>query len=57
MMIIFLEGVQLAGIKNKLSEFNLFYKYLTQKPKILKNRMKITEDSSANFDVRAFNYL
>ena len=56
-MIIFLEGVQLAGIKNKLSEFNLFYKYLTQKPKILKNRMKITEDSSANFDVRAFNYL
>ena len=57
MMIIFLEGVQLAGIKNKFSEFNLFYKYLTQKPKILKNRMKITEDSSVNFDVRTFNYL
>ena len=29
-IILLLEGMQLPKIKNKFSEFNLFYKYLTQ---------------------------
>ena len=36
--------MQLAEIKNKLSEFNLFYKYLTQKCKILINKGKISRN-------------
>ena len=41
-IILFLEGMQLAEIKNKFSQFNLFYKHLKQKRKILKNKGKIT---------------
>ena len=40
-IILFLEGVQLAEIKNKFSEFNLFYKYQTQKCKTLINKRTI----------------
>ena len=40
-IVLFLKGVQLAEIKNKFSEINLFYKYLTQKNKILVNKGKI----------------
>ena len=36
-----LKGVQLAEIKNKFSEINLFYKYLIQKNKILVSKGKI----------------
>ena len=38
---LFLKGVQLAEIMKKFSEFNLFYKYVTQKHKILINKEKI----------------
>ena len=40
-IILFSEGIELVKIKNKLSEFNLFYKYLMQKRKILINKGKI----------------
>ena len=41
MIILFSEGVQLAEIKNKFSEFNLFYKHLMQECKILINKGKV----------------
>ena len=37
---LFLKGMQLAVMKNELSEINLFYKYLNQKHKILVNKGK-----------------
>ena len=40
-IVLFLKSLQLAEIKNKFSEFNLFYKYLRQKHKILINKGKI----------------
>ena len=40
-IVLFLKGVRLVQIKNKFSEFNLFYKYLTQKHKIPINEEKI----------------
>ena len=40
-IVLFLKGVQLEETENELSEFNLFYKYLTQKRKILINKRKI----------------
>ena len=43
----FLKGVQLAEIKNKFSEFNLFYKYLKQKHKVL-NKGKILTKNYKN---------
>ena len=39
--VFFLKGVQLAEIKNKFCESNLFYKCLTQKHKILVNKGKV----------------
>ena len=40
-IVLFLKGVQLAKIEKKFSGFNLFYKYLTQKHKILISKEKI----------------
>ena len=40
-IILFLEEMQWPEIKNKLSEFNLFYKYLTQERKVLISNKKI----------------
>ena len=39
-IILFLKGMQLAVMKNEVSEINLFYKYLNQKHKILVNKGK-----------------
>ena len=36
--ILVLEGMHLAETRNKFSEFNLFYKYLTQKREIVINK-------------------
>ena len=36
--VLFLKGVQLPKINNKFSDFNLIYKYLTQKCKLHINK-------------------
>ena len=41
-IILFLEGMQLAEFKNKFFGLNMFNKHLKQKRKILKNKGKIT---------------
>ena len=40
-VVLFSKGVQLAEIKNKFSEFDLFSKYITQKREILTSKAKI----------------